>query len=566
MFASRAVQKPTQDQAPSRAKQMSQGQMQDLRQPENVPESSPPLHRYLGNSYVQAMTAAGGETLQAPAVSPIVHEVLRSPGQPLDPATRAFIESRFGHNFSGVRVHTDAQARESVAVVNATAYTVGQHVVLGAGQPSPATLAWRHLLAHELAHVVQQSRGGPVPGFTPSAPHERDALAAARAVEDGSPSVNIACGTGVGLARSNGLPPGGPPPVAGLTLAEIEQEIVASRNVLDELAQVGSDLVEEATGAPGPPQPHRPVRARPELTGRRVSRQHVAAELAAIAEGGGPRAAAAQGVLDQIAETQGRIADLQAERAARPLQLQYRPAPASGRKAVKKPDTPKVDTGPKPQGVKAGSGSPAQAVVSAEAQLGSAEARAGARLATKVGGAIARAGRAVLTPVIATASLGGALLPGPLEALALWVNFAGSYTQAWDIIKSENTQNGFVGGLAASLLRLSPQEVRDTLERRSPGKSVAVRILDAIGMAESAFNRALGEGYRFGNGLPREGRNALRELSGVAATDKTSDTIWAMGKALLPTVERIFEEARRNKKAREFHERMEAKASYGSRF
>src|SRR5574337_1371923 len=61
----------------------------------------------------------------AGGVPPIVHEVLRSPGQPLDPATRAFFEPRFSHGFSQVRVHTDARAAESVRAVNALAYTVG---------------------------------------------------------------------------------------------------------------------------------------------------------------------------------------------------------------------------------------------------------------------------------------------------------------------------------------------------------------------------------------------------------------------------------------------------------
>src|SRR5437867_13157557 len=58
-------------------------------------------------------------------VPSIVHEVLRSPGQPLDPATRAFMEPRFGHDFTGVRVHTNAQAAESARAVHARAYTVG---------------------------------------------------------------------------------------------------------------------------------------------------------------------------------------------------------------------------------------------------------------------------------------------------------------------------------------------------------------------------------------------------------------------------------------------------------
>lgn len=89
-------------------------------------------------------------------VPPVVHEVLRSTGQPLDTATRGFMEPRFGHDFSHVRVHTDARAAESARAVNALAYTVGRDVVLGAGQYAPATNAGQRLLAHELTHVIQQ--------------------------------------------------------------------------------------------------------------------------------------------------------------------------------------------------------------------------------------------------------------------------------------------------------------------------------------------------------------------------------------------------------------------------
>ncbi len=87
---------------------------------------------------------------------PIVHEVLRSPGQPLDPANHAFFAPRFGHDFSRVRIHTDARAAESARAVNALAYTVGQDVVFGAGQYAPGTAAGNRLLAHELTHAVQQ--------------------------------------------------------------------------------------------------------------------------------------------------------------------------------------------------------------------------------------------------------------------------------------------------------------------------------------------------------------------------------------------------------------------------
>ena len=101
-------------------------------------------------------SAANGlsEPTEAP---PIVHEVLRSPGHPLDAATRAFMEPRFGHDFSGVRVHTDAKAAESARAVTALAYTVGSDIVFGAGQYAPQTRTGLELLAHEMTHVVQQN-------------------------------------------------------------------------------------------------------------------------------------------------------------------------------------------------------------------------------------------------------------------------------------------------------------------------------------------------------------------------------------------------------------------------
>ena len=92
------------------------------------------------------------------SVPPSVHEVLRSPGQPLDPAARSFMEPRFGHDFAKVRVHTDAQAIQSAREVHAHAYTVGNDVVFAEGQYAPASPEGRRLLAHELNHVVQQGK------------------------------------------------------------------------------------------------------------------------------------------------------------------------------------------------------------------------------------------------------------------------------------------------------------------------------------------------------------------------------------------------------------------------
>jgi hypothetical protein len=143
------------------------------------------------------------------SVPPIVHEILNSPGKPLDNETRVFMEPRFGHDFSkvkvhaakpqmavdnmvigqpgdsfeqeadtmaqramsrstlradirndfsGVRIHADSKAAESANALNAVAYTVGSHIVFGAGRFEPGTFDGRRLLAHELTHVMQQSR------------------------------------------------------------------------------------------------------------------------------------------------------------------------------------------------------------------------------------------------------------------------------------------------------------------------------------------------------------------------------------------------------------------------
>ena len=87
---------------------------------------------------------------------PIVHEVLAASGQPLDPATRGFMESCFGHDFSRVRVHSNQLAARSAEAVAAQAYTVGSNMVFGSGRYAPASRDGQRLLAHELTHVVQQ--------------------------------------------------------------------------------------------------------------------------------------------------------------------------------------------------------------------------------------------------------------------------------------------------------------------------------------------------------------------------------------------------------------------------
>ncbi len=92
-----------------------------------------------------------------------VHDVVRSGGSPLDVGVREDMESRFGQDFSGVRVHTDGAAHESAKSVNAQAYTVGENIVFQSDKYNPSSDSGKHMLAHELTHVVQQ-RSGPVDG------------------------------------------------------------------------------------------------------------------------------------------------------------------------------------------------------------------------------------------------------------------------------------------------------------------------------------------------------------------------------------------------------------------
>lgn len=108
------------------------------------------LQRATQNSELEKRDSGG--------VPSIIHEVLRSPGQPLDHETRGFMEPRFGFNFASVRVHSDDRAAQSASSIGALAYTANASLVFSRGQYAPHTPRGQHLVAHELAHVVQQGK------------------------------------------------------------------------------------------------------------------------------------------------------------------------------------------------------------------------------------------------------------------------------------------------------------------------------------------------------------------------------------------------------------------------
>ncbi|GAB4191986.1 MAG: hypothetical protein Tsb002_21310 [Wenzhouxiangellaceae bacterium] len=130
--------------------------------------------------------AAGSSDGRGRSAIDDVSQVVRRAGRPLESGVRSDMEQRFGHNFGQVRVHDDAQAASSARGIAAHAYTVGNHIVFGQGQYQPGTRNGRFLLAHELAHTIQQSGGQQLqPAGSISKPHdahERQADAAAAAV------------------------------------------------------------------------------------------------------------------------------------------------------------------------------------------------------------------------------------------------------------------------------------------------------------------------------------------------------------------------------------------------
>src|SRR5690606_31595280 len=114
------------------------------------------LQHAVGNGAVSRLLQAGRASGNGGSALPAsVRSVLNSSGQPLDPATRGFMEARFGQELGDVRLHTDTRAAESARDVHALAYTVGQDVVLGASTDGATSQRGRVLLAHELAHTIQ---------------------------------------------------------------------------------------------------------------------------------------------------------------------------------------------------------------------------------------------------------------------------------------------------------------------------------------------------------------------------------------------------------------------------
>lgn len=144
---------------------------------------------------VQARAEGAGRS--AGAADPVVVRARLGGGRALDGDVRGRMEAGFGRSFAGVRVHTDPAAGRLAGELRAQAFTVGSDVAFGAGRYRPGTLAGDALIAHELAHTVQQSGGG----LTPAAGASRELEAEADAAAAGA----LGLGDRPSLARRAGL-------------------------------------------------------------------------------------------------------------------------------------------------------------------------------------------------------------------------------------------------------------------------------------------------------------------------------------------------------------------------
>jgi len=180
---------------------------------------------------VSRQAAPGAGPAPASPAGGGVAGVVGRQGRGLDRRTRRRMESRFGRDFGGVRVHTDGTAAASARQLGARAYTVGNHIVFGAGQYAPDRHEGQHLIAHELAHTVQQRTGRHLQAAgtvsRPSDPHEREAESVARAVMAGRSAA-----------------PGLTAPTGMIQRDWIDDAENAAGNLLDRAGEVAHDVVE----------------------------------------------------------------------------------------------------------------------------------------------------------------------------------------------------------------------------------------------------------------------------------------------------------------------------------
>lgn len=454
----------------------------------------------------------------------IVDEVMRSPGQPLDSGTLGFMEPRFGCDFSSVRVHHDGAAGLSARSVNARAYTVGHNIVFGAGQFAPSTRQGRHLIAHELAHVVQQDGGV---AAIQRAPGDEPRSASRAAYERYLETLREA------MAK---------PAVKDPKLAEIVEKLYRDFPEIGSGSTAAAIRHELETGMPTKGTRHLQAgKERLNMLADWLKEQKKLQAAKHSAEALGKKAVGKAAAT--AAESDVRIAEHLFQDTQQAVHSGYY---AEFEITV---EPPHGGSGPAPSG-----GAKAEAAAEkAEVKLLGAEGRAlGAE--GKIGrlaGIGAKAGKLSVFLIEMA-------MPGPLDVLFLWVEFFGSLAQAKAKLREEAYALGFAEGIAARVLGFDSTEatrmlIKPITSRGSVGEQVAgfsgVREQGAIAGAVAGWKFAGGLGAKQRGGFLKEGFNAIRRKGHTIGPNFNFDDVVELGVAIKPTVDTLLEIAREQEEA-----------------
>lgn len=485
--------------------------------------------------------------------------VLAAGGHPLDADTRAFMEPRFQKDFSHVRLHSDARAGASARAVQARAFTIGHHIVLGSGQYAPGTAAGQALLAHELAHVVQQSSispqgprllqrepSGPTYG---NLPRDAPAFGSSRNViklQNVNGTWREVGGKYGRTARGN----------YDFVVKDGEIYAVKAKNTMNPLGHT-----EAARGG------------RVNWAGQV---EFEAGKVKSWNDGSGHYRSLSS--MRQPAVQAG----LPDEKFIQHPETAVRPRPKSSlpQLPVEQPATKPRVPGEAP---KVGSGPPRMAEL--EARYGKAPIAVPATAASTV---VAEEAGSVLKVSGRTASalgkIGSAagwvadfLMPGPQDAIMLMVQFAMTYAEAQEAARAEGMRTGFGHGLAAGLLRLSRSWIRENLAPKVISRSVASEVAATTGYREKGVVQGLVAGISFAERLNADQRKAMLKEGTRAMRAKGDDVTlrarWERGYtaydiidlsvALAPRIDEILEEARKNEELRQAAENWEKLKKYG---
>lgn len=491
-----------------------------------------------------------------------LQEVLRSPGNSLDLSTRGYFERRFGYDFSAVRIHTGGAAAHSARNVNARAYTVGHDVVFGAGQFAPDTSGGRHLLAHELAHVVQQSRpdGRRAPLRVARAPgpavRVQEIHPAAMEFLVGklrsffellSPAARIRLKRNLTIAIGMATVDNEPRLVYTVAGNATSPEIRAAAEELDLHRWTYTSGV-KGRGAVGAPNDAEQLMTEfatdndAELHGMAVSRRVCPDCGEVIPEHG-----------------HGQVKVTVVED---PIEVPRRGTP-------KGPAGGPTSAGPQAGGAEARAAGAEAETAEAEARAAGVEAEVlrGEGAAAEVARGAAKAGR--------LARLGGLLLelglPGPADVFEMFLIAFASIAEAKAALKADAYALGFSEGLAASLTGTSSVDTIYLLMYKVVAPSIGERVAGFAGARERGNNEGVAAGFRFGNALRPAQRHGFREkcfadikAGGLPFTgDFGRDDLITMGVALKPTVVKLLDEAARQEAEKEEHERRMNKDWYG---